>query len=145
MRGLKSLPRFAPKPEEWDLKSRENTRPLTPLLMQQTPLQLSEYGQKYRQHYSQQLEAMATKMQPQQESADVRTRGGLEEWRVDQILENMSTPLVVWYYTATIRDPHDPTKTTVVPDESRPESPDKRILRGRIFQSILKAVSLEFS
>ena len=49
------------------------------------------------QRHDQQMMAMTTKMQRQQEEADVRTRGGLEEWRVDQILENMSTPLVIYY------------------------------------------------
>ena len=75
----------------------------------------------------------------------MRTHGGLEQWRVDQLLEDMATPLVIWYHTIKVRDPHNPTKTTDMPDEKRPETPDERILRGRIFQSIRKAVSPEFS
>ena len=57
----------------------------------------------------------------------------------------MSTPLVIWYHTIKVRDPYDPMKTTDIPNVKRPETPEEHILRGRIFQSIRKAVSLEFS
>ena len=94
---------------------------------------------------TQQMASLVTSWKHHQETRDVRTHGGLEDWRVDQILEDMSTPSVVWYFTTTIPDPLNPEQVTVVPDLARPESPDERILRGRIFQSITKAVSIEFS
>ena len=54
--------------------------------------------------------------------------------RVDQILDNMSTPLVIWYHILKIRDPYDPTKTTDVPDVNRPETPEERILKAVNFE-----------
>ena len=75
----------------------------------------------------------------------MRSHGGLEQWRVDQLLEEMATPLMIWYHTFKVQDPFDPTRTKDMPDEQRPETSEERILRGRIFQSIRKAVSLEFS
>ena len=66
-----------------------------------------------------------------QEESHVRSHGGLEQWRVDQILEEMATPLMIWYHTIKVQDPFDPTRVTDMPDEQRPDRGIRRTHTAR--------------